>query len=572
MSSKPFKSSQQRKYDEYFKTSGIRVTDEPIGKETDKVSKLLDKYYPAHSLSNKVRVRELPKIVEQYPDVISFKNYLYASYQMAGMHDKAEQLLDEIIEEHPTYIFGFTNRMLNAKKEELLDMGHFLGADRDIRNLITDREIFHYTEFVNYQHAAALYELAIDEEDAALERLDSLIAIGAHEEITDKIARVIAIHRIEKMSDNFNKRSGDRISIEGIAKISYPQTKIPPEFNHPEIEWFYENPHSDLPEKQRNIIINLPRQTLIADLQKVLEDGIRRYEFFQDQNYDEDRDSFYFHALHFIGALKAEDCLEKVLDLLRMGRGFMEFWFSDWADSLFFPTLFYIGKEQLTELSQFLKEESIDGYNRTYVTHAIAQVALHEPIRRTEILDWFKDILEFHLTNPNNEKIIDSDFFSLTVSYLIDIRANELWSVIQRLYQQGWVDEFVAGDLKDIKKEIFAPAHPYHLKPFPLNIHEYYTQVYEQRRADPPAIDENDLKVVEKIRNPSRAEAMVLKVHMEMLLGNPSEDDGDYYEEYDDFEYVQPTKPIVRTSPKVGRNAPCPCGSGKKYKKCCLNK
>jgi uncharacterized protein YecA (UPF0149 family) len=24
--------------------------------------------------------------------------------------------------------------------------------------------------------------------------------------------------------------------------------------------------------------------------------------------------------------------------------------------------------------------------------------------------------------------------------------------------------------------------------------------------------------------------------------------------------------------PKVGRNAPCPCGSGKKYKKCCLNK
>ena len=24
-----------------------------------------------------------------------------------------------------------------------------------------------------------------------------------------------------------------------------------------------------------------------------------------------------------------------------------------------------------------------------------------------------------------------------------------------------------------------------------------------------------------------------------------------------------------RTSPKVGRNDPCPCGSGKKYKKCC---
>ncbi len=28
-------------------------------------------------------------------------------------------------------------------------------------------------------------------------------------------------------------------------------------------------------------------------------------------------------------------------------------------------------------------------------------------------------------------------------------------------------------------------------------------------------------------------------------------------------------KPITREEPKVGRNDPCPCGSGKKYKKCC---
>ena len=30
--------------------------------------------------------------------------------------------------------------------------------------------------------------------------------------------------------------------------------------------------------------------------------------------------------------------------------------------------------------------------------------------------------------------------------------------------------------------------------------------------------------------------------------------------------------PFVRAEPKVGRNDPCPCGSGKKYKKCCLDK
>ncbi len=36
---------------------------------------------------------------------------------------------------------------------------------------------------------------------------------------------------------------------------------------------------------------------------------------------------------------------------------------------------------------------------------------------------------------------------------------------------------------------------------------------------------------------------------------------------YEDGDIVPTT--IVRSGPKVGRNDPCPCGSGKKYKHCC---
>jgi uncharacterized protein YecA (UPF0149 family) len=32
------------------------------------------------------------------------------------------------------------------------------------------------------------------------------------------------------------------------------------------------------------------------------------------------------------------------------------------------------------------------------------------------------------------------------------------------------------------------------------------------------------------------------------------------------------TRITPRTEPKIGRNEQCPCGSGKKYKQCCLNK
>jgi SEC-C motif-containing protein len=40
--------------------------------------------------------------------------------------------------------------------------------------------------------------------------------------------------------------------------------------------------------------------------------------------------------------------------------------------------------------------------------------------------------------------------------------------------------------------------------------------------------------------------------------------DGQWF--YDEGDIVPKT--VVRSSPKVGRNDPCPCGSGKKYKHC----
>ena len=52
----------------------------------------------------------------------------------------------------------------------------------------------------------------------------------------------------------------------------------------------------------------------------------------------------------------------------------------------------------------------------------------------------------------------------------------------------------------------------------------------------------------------------------------------EYYDEEEDDDYdifgggydsYETQKPFVREAPKVGRNEPCPCGSGKKYKKCC---
>ncbi len=60
-------------------------------------------------------------------------------------------------------------------------------------------------------------------------------------------------------------------------------------------------------------------------------------------------------------------------------------------------------------------------------------------------------------------------------------------------------------------------------------------------------------------------------------LGNPLSrlpqslfSDSEYEDESSDDSFYGPQQPFRREEPKVGRNDPCPCGSGKKYKKCCL--
>lgn len=82
-------------------------------------------------------------------------------------------------------------------------------------------------------------------------------------------------------------------------------------------------------------------------------------------------------------------------------------------------------------------------------------------------------------------------------------------------------------------------------------------------------IEELENKLVE-LQQEERRRLMPMKHHMAIglmaLLANepgmgsksiPKED--------------KPT-PITRSGIKVGRNQSCPCGSGRKYKKCCLKK
>lgn len=98
----------------------------------------------------------------------------------------------------------------------------------------------------------------------------------------------------------------------------------------------------------------------------------------------------------------------------------------------------------------------------------------------------------------------------LLVSFLLDLKATELIDEIRTLFNQDCVDSSVAGDLEDIEVELG----------------------FRTGRTTP-------------------------RPHFGLLPGLLDEIGS------------RPDK--IQGKTKVGRNAPCPCGSGKKFKKCCLN-
>lgn len=78
-------------------------------------------------------------------------------------------------------------------------------------------------------------------------------------------------------------------------------------------------------------------------------------------------------------------------------------------------------------------------------------------------------------------------------------------------------------------------------------------------------------KLIRKLESSSqRGKQAAERLNERMQDGSDMMDDEEFSPWYFQEAASQPVlQPYVRETPKIGRNDPCPCGSGKKYKKCC---
>lgn len=317
-----------------------------------------------------------------------------------------------------------------------------------------------------------------------------------------------------------------------------------PKFNHPEVSVFYEYDLS-IPKEKVIPILELPRDTLIEDLETMLMDTIKRDAFFRNYPDDDKWWEFHKHALWVLVEIEAVEALPTVLELLKQNDEFNWFWFGDFATEDFWEIIYHLGGNRLEELKEIVLDTG-EWVNRIVPSSAVEQIGLYQPERREEIIGWFRSILDAFLEMSDENPALDGEVVSSVVGDLITLHADVLLPQIKLLAERDLIYEGLIGDLESIEKDIQDKNYSSGKRKILTSIFDRYKRGmnYHGYRMKYDAV----YKEKNTYKPPSKSSIKNFTSTFKR------------------------TDPIKREGKKIGRNDPCSCGSGKKYKKCCLKK
>ena len=511
---------------------------------TPYVSSLITKLTQEIPKRKENTLKKLLKYTVQFPNVPTFKNHLSYYYSLTNSLEKAKECNLWLMEEHPDYLFGKINHASFLINEDNLDEAKkTLGANLLLHELVPDRDEFHVNEVMSYFAATIKYLIAIRDVDEADKRLAMLEKIdNQHPEYLEaKRKRIIS--NFDFFTENLLKENLSRIEVPEIDRLTFIQTTVAPNFTYTdEIEKLYKTDVRKITEEEFAVFDHLDRDKLTNDLILALEDSIKRFHYFKETFYDEySYLDFPSHAFIILTHLKSEEAVPMFLEVLKHNDDYIDFWFGDSLPDLIGPALYYCTENNEAAILAFIKEPNVSAHNKSVAVDYLLKILYYnKDVSRQKFINYCENIIDFIIENKDNEDILDTDFVGYFISDLIEYRVIELLPKIKKLFDLEIVGLMICGDYKEVSEEI-SKEIPEEISNVEIEPYATLTDVYEDYRKRWPL--------------PS-----------ETTKNTPSNFDADLYSSFDD---VHKEKPI-RVS-KIGRNEPCPCGSGKKYKKCCLN-
>jgi len=238
----------------------------------------------------------------------------------------------------------------------------------------------------------------------------------------------------------------------------------------------------------------------------------------------------HLYAMFLLAQFRETRAYPLLVKIALLPSDLLESLFGDCITESFGSVLASVCGGDLEGIHSIIENPNADEWVRGSALAALVTLVATGLKSREEILSYFASLFHGKLTDRN--EIVWSDL----VVYSTDLYAPELLGEIEQAYEQGLADTSIIT-LNDVKRDL-AQGEEWALARLAADSHRRLVDDTVKAMEWWASFKEDET------RRPQPLEAL-----------NPWRDSID--------------TGYKRIAPKIGRNDPCPCASGKKYKKCC---
>jgi uncharacterized protein YecA (UPF0149 family) len=242
----------------------------------------------------------------------------------------------------------------------------------------------------------------------------------------------------------------------------------------------------------------------------------------------------HLYAMYLLAQFRETRAYPLMLRIALLPGDLLESLFGDCVTESFGKVFASVCDGNLKGMQSIIEDPAVDEWIRGAALGGLVTLAAEGIKSREEILSYFAELFRDKLTDKNE------NVWSELVAYSTDLYAPELLGEIEKAYEQRLIDPTFIG-LDDVRRDL-AKGKEWALAKLATDSHRHLVTDTVKEMAWWDSFKEK------KPHEPQAAASVLDAVDL------PWEDSYSGYK---------------RAEPKIGRNDPCPCGSGKKYKKCC---
>ncbi|MFY7697570.1 MAG: DUF1186 domain-containing protein [Legionella sp.] len=297
---------------------------------------------------------------------------------------------------------------------------------------------------------------------------------------------------------------------------------------------FYD-PKGCFPKEALNAALE-QKETITPYLLSILKDAISNFETIDDCQMD------YIFSLYILSKFREKQAFPYILALASLPDESPEELLGDCITEALARFIVSTFNDDLVAIKKLIENPDLNEWSRNAALKSLLGLVALGKLKRDELVNYIHTL--FHSTLADDE-----DFVTRLVKISSDIYPEELMEEVNKAFEENKVDTFYIdkawiNHILAMSKEECLNKHVYnnhfHLPIDDVEQEMLWMSAFRKKPSQPLNLEQDSL-------------------HSMWNMGY-----------HDHFESNTPTT-FIRPTPKLGRNDLCHCGSGIKFKKCCLN-